>query len=200
MKTTFGLLASTLILMSCGDAAGEGGTAKHDTPEAAFAAAAAAIEAHDVGAFFDVLTPESQEMMAAMTLRLAALDQKIASFAPPGADGRPDLVVERMRKLLLKHGIDWKDLGDGPQARSGRRERVRQLAGRLPDARAFVVEAWKILDETGRDLDWADFGRGDGLTGLEIDGDEATASCTTTAGESRIEFRRIDGGWRIHRQ
>lgn len=202
---TRSLLFTALLLLatSCGGDDEPTAAGGHATPEAAFEALKTGIADEDIGAVYDVLTPDAQELMAGTMIKFAVLEQKLGSFLPPAADGsaaKPDPDSERKREVLRRHGIKWKALADTPPAanESGAIEQVREMASKLSDPRGFVADMWKIMDEAGEADELPMSSLKGELIDVEIDGDEATAAHANDQGKSKIEFRRVDGGWRIH--
>lgn len=218
---------STLVVIvfaaACGGSSDTGGpssaqVAKNATPQAAFEAARAAMEARDWAGFTAQLTPEAQEQFAGtmvMTVvMMKAMSEAFGGMAKDMADGMADAVgadaagvqmpdvaesepVKALDALLARHGIDEKSLSDHPQAMlaGDPGAGLAMLAAPIEDKAAFIVEAFEALEESNQDTSPPQV-KGT-LRDVVVDGDTATATLVKDDGEEPIEFRRIDGSWRM---
>jgi len=152
------------------------------TPEEVFNAFAEATRANDMTTVVSLLTPESQGMM---TIGLVMS----ASFMTVGDSGKE----KSLDVLMRKHISDWDDenaaMGEG-----GGPEAILESIGDLP---GFVREVSAWMAANGGD-DESGFQEIGALGEVTIDGDTAKAEVETEGGMEPLEFRKIDGQWRVH--
>jgi hypothetical protein len=152
-----------------------------NTPEEAFAAFVEATQKNDMPTVVSLLSPESQGMM---TIGLVMS----ASFMTVGDEGKE----KSLDTLMRKHISDWDDASDPTDEGAGPEAILESIA----DLPGFVRElsAWMAAngdDESGFQV----LGE---LGEVTVAGDRATAQVQTEDGPQPVEFRNIDGQWRIH--
>jgi hypothetical protein len=156
--------------------------ASFDSPATVFDAFSKAMKDNDWRSAVTMITPESQQMMVTgMVMQSAFMTME------DEAKGK------ELEQLFKKHGMDEPPLGDeGPSA--GDDVDVNALVDNLPD---FVGElsAWIEANEDDSEGGFPELGE---LADLKLDGDTATAVAETEMGPQPIEFRKIDGTWKLH--
>jgi len=165
-----------------------------ETPEAAFAAFQEAAQEKDWKAVAELLTPESQESMAAGMIF-------IASFMAAFDEGKG----KELEQLLKKHGLD-PDAAKGPDAEEAAslEQALKAAVGPIKDKPALIAEMIGWLDENAEGAGGSSFAEGFGsiasakLSDLSIEGDTATGTVTGEDESGPIEFRRLNGRWLIH--
>jgi len=184
------LLSVALTLPGCGGETSEpSGSAEmadgaappaSGTPEEAFAAFVAATRKNDMPTVVSLLSPESQGMM---TVGLVMS----ASFMTMDDESKQKSLDVLMRKYIS----DWDD-PDPPQEAGP--EAILETITELP---AFVRElsAWMAANGGGDDSGFQELGA---LGNVTVSGDRASAQVETEDGPQPVEFRKIDGAWRIH--
>lgn len=187
-------------LLGCGGSGGGGG---HASPESVAAAAKKAIDEKDMGAFYDCLTVESQNVLAGTAVMVGSMMKLMAGM---GALGGPEVQAEaqqdaaEMTAILEKHGVTEESLkGASPNpAMMGDPQAISGLADAVQDKRALVHDVFTLLDK----LREGDSDMGSQFTGelkdLKIDGDRATAKLMTPRGEEELDFHKTADGWKLH--
>ena len=186
------------LLAGCGAASGG-----HASPEAVAAAAKAAIDKKDMGAFYDCLTEESQNVLAGTAVMVGSMMKVMSGMAAmggPEAKAEAEQEVGEVTAVMEKHGVTEESLkgADPNPAMMGDTQAISGLADVVKDKRAFVDDMFTALDKMkqgGPDLS-EDF-NGE-LKDLEIDGDTATAKLTTRRGDQELDFRKTAAGWKLH--
>ncbi|MBA3485381.1 MAG: hypothetical protein H0T51_26600 [Pirellulales bacterium] len=192
------LLSLSPLLGGCG--ASSGG---YDSPEAVAAAAKAAIDKKDMGAFYDCLTEESQNTLTGSAVLVGSMMKLRASMAAmdgPEAQADAEKETAEVTTIMEKHGVTEESLKDANPnpAMMGDSQAIGALANVVKDKRAFVHEVFTALDKMkqgGPDLSQQFTGE---LKDLKVDGDKATAKLTTQRGEEELDFRKTAAGWKLH--
>lgn len=194
-----GVVALTAQLAGCGAAGGGGG---HASPEAVAAAAKSAIDKKDMGAFYDCLTVESQNVLAGTAVMVGSMMKLMAGM---GALGGPEAQAAQqetaeMAAVLEKHGLTdetLKNVGPNP-AMMNDPAAIGALADAVKDKRALVHDVFTVLDKMREgDSDLGSQFTGE-LKDLKIEGDRATAKLLTPRGEEELDFHKTADGWRLH--
>lgn len=198
------LLAITTSITGCGGS----GSAGHATPEACFAAMQIAAKNQDMAGICDCLTEESQAAMSGMLVMMGGMVKFMAEAAAPG---NPEAAAEGQRMLaavtavLKQHNVDEDALKNPPQdpQSMGGPETVLKLGANVKDKKAFIVDMFEAMQESGQEGSFSeqfDQQAAGKLHDVKIDGDQATAIVTTASGtDEQIEFRRTNAtGWRLH--
>jgi len=157
------------------------------TPEAAFNAFQEAAKKSDWKAVAELLSPESQEAMAAGMIIAGSF---IGAF--------DEQKGEEFQQLLSKHGIDV-DPEKGPEGMedASMEEALKAVVGPVKDKPAFVADMIGWLDENADGAGFGDIGSGT-LSDVTITDDMATATVTVDGEPHPIEFRRSNGRWLVH--
>jgi hypothetical protein len=185
--------------------AGCGSDPRYTTPEATFEAAKAAAAKHDYSALCDSFTPQAQEEMAAGLVMMSRFMQAWTPSQKAGGKERAVECSERLGEVLQKHGLDAPTipkvnihLGGSPEEQS---QEVRKLVAPIKDQRAFVTDVLDVLHKYGDKPDSRLIEQSARLTGLNIDGDKATAifvqSRNGRESSRPIVFEKMAGEWKI---
>ena len=165
-----------------------------DTPEAAYTAFREAAKAKDWKTAASLLSPESQAMLAGMSIMGS-------SFATMDESGQEDPgKAKELKELLTKHGVDLEGDDSEPSAeeqKAGPEAVMMAMTESIPDKPAFIAEINAWMEKNGDDSGggFAELGN---LSDLTIDGDTATAQSETEFGAQPIEFRKTGDNWVIH--
>jgi hypothetical protein len=161
-------------------------TTKLDTPEAAYAALAAAAKKDNWESAAAILTPESQAMMAAGMIMSA-------SFVTMGDENKEKELTE----LLGRHGIKLDDEEPEPSADVSPSDMMMALTKPIKDLPVFLgqLSAWINKNGEDRGSGFAKLGK---LGEVTIEGDTAKTISQTDMGPQPIEFRRVSGSWLVH--
>lgn len=192
------LFSLSPLVMGCG---GSGGG--HASPEAVAAAAKSAIDKKDMGAFYDCLTEESQNVLAGTAVMVGSMMKMMTGMAAMGgaeAKAEADKEVGEVAAVLEKHGVTEESLkgADPNPAMMGDSQAIGALADVVKDKRSFVDDMFTALnkmDKGGPDLSQQFSGE---LKDLKFDGDKATAMLTTARGEQELDFHKTAAGWKLH--
>lgn len=149
-----------------------------DTPEAVYAAFSESVAKDDWKSAITMVTEETQKMFVmgmVMQAGFMTMDEE--------AKGK------ELEQLFKKHGLD-KDLEEV----SGEDVEVDSLVEDFP---TFVGElaAWIKANEKDSENGFPEMKE---MSELKIDGDKATAMTETVMGKQPIEFRKVDGQWKVH--
>jgi len=183
---------SLALAVGCGgsqdDSAGEGDSGANsgesavqsfETPDAAFAAFAKAMEEDNWGSAVTMITDESQQMIV-----MGMVIQAGFMTMDDEAKGK------ELEALFKKHGLD-EEVVEGPGS-----EEV-DLGELVADLPGFVSELGQWIKANADDSDEG-FPKMTKLLDVKIEGDAATASVETEMGPQPLEFRKIDGQWKVH--
>jgi hypothetical protein len=191
------LLSLSPLLAGCG-ASGGG----YSSPEAVAVAAKAAIDKKDMGAFYDCLTEESQQVMVGAMVMAGSMMQMMSAMA---AIGGPEAMAEAKKEVgdvpavMEKHGLTEESLkGANSDPTKEKMQAMAGLAEAVKDKRSFVYDMFSALDKLkagGPELSQNFSGE---LSDLKIDGDKATATLMTPRGEEELDFHKTAAGWRLH--
>lgn len=156
------------------------------TPEAAFAAFQEAAKKNDWKTVAELLTPESQESMAAGMLVGASL---IAAFEEEKG--------KEFEQLMSKHGLDV-DPEEGPPGMedASMEDALKAVISPIKDKPAFIADMVGWLEENADDSGFDEIGSAT-LSDLTITGDTASGTLTVNDEPQPIEFRRSNGRWLI---
>lgn len=196
-----GLLLSALV---CALLVGCGGATAHKTPEDAFNAMKTAAEKEDYKTFCDCLTDESRDVIAGTAVFLGAVTKAV--FSAPTATNADKEKLRPIDDIVKKHGLNedflkkvdvkgillTKDKGASLKA-------MQKLVEPVKDRTALAVDlfgALKKLDGEQFDLT-REFSKAE-LKDLKIDGDTARGTLVKGKNNEPVDFRKIEGGWKIH--
>ncbi len=151
-----------------------------DTPEAVFTAFSQALENEDWKSGVTMITDESKQMIV-----MGMVMQASFMTFEDEAKGK------ELEQLFKKHGLDEETL-EG----AGAAEEV-DVNSLVQDLPAFIGELsdWILANATEAD---EGFPQPTGISELQVDGDSAQALAETESGPQPIEFRRVDGQWKVH--
>jgi len=180
------------------------GGPSYDTPEATFQTAKSAVAGYDCQTFCGCLTTEARDHTVA---KLVIYGSSLQSPATGPAEERIRVRAERIKAVLEKHGCQIQTAFDMiGMALSGSEQRKHQmlkLIEPIQDRNGFIGDFVRVLIETAEDSAAALIEPDARLLDLHIDGDTATATfAQTREGQEQtdpIEFRKIDGKWKISR-
>ena len=175
------------------EAAGGASATGYDTPEDVYAAVRSAVEAKDWKKVASLMSPESQAMLAGMSIMSS-------SFATITAEGEEDEAkAKELKELLAKHGVDLDDdeepseeeLAAGPEAM------MMSMTKSIPDLPVFIAEINEWM-ENNTDDGGGGFAELGDLSEVTVEGDTAKAVSKTEFGDQPIEFRKSGDGWVVH--
>ena len=130
------------------ETAAGGATAGYDTPEAAYAAVQSAVKDKDWETVASLMSPESQAMLAGMSIMSA-------SFATITAEGEEDEAkAKELKELFAKHGVDMEEEEGEPteeELAAGPEARMMAMTESIPDVPVFIAEinAWMDKNSEG---------------------------------------------------
>jgi hypothetical protein len=190
------VLAAAIVLPACNR------KKSYDSPQAVFDAATAAASKEDWPAFMNCLTDDSQDKF---TFGVAFGAMMMKGFAAIDKDKGKD-VSDAIDAALKKHGMTeahMQEIGKGMVDLKGpkqsEKETLKKAIAPIKDKPAFVADVMAALKKLGSKDTQEKFGGT--LKDLKIEGDKATAKVTRTMGgketQEPIEFRKVDGGWKI---
>ncbi|WP_182870992.1 hypothetical protein [Stieleria mannarensis] len=189
-RQTLLVVTGLMLTIGCSKSGSENATsqtpeaqqATFETPDAVTKAFAEAAKNNDWKSAIEMITPESQEMIVTgMVMQ--------ASFMTMEDEAKG----KELKALMERHGLDEASMSDeGPGI--GEEPDVNRLVDDLP---AFVADlaAWIAKHDTDSSNPFASIGD---VTDVKIDGDAATGKLATEMGKQPVEFRKIDGGWKLH--
>lgn len=180
------------------------------TPEATLEAAKAASAAHDAPKLCQYFTPQAQETLAASAVALSRLMVSTSGKGngpAAGEDGPQTELVNALRELLETNNLTDETLPkihiDGDADEEEQLREVRKLAAPIEDHCAFFADFMRVLRKHGNNPEGRLIEENAHLEDLTIDGDTAKATFVQSRDgrETRdeIEFRRLDGQWKISR-
>jgi hypothetical protein len=172
------------------------------SPEAVFAKATSALEQEDWKGFFDCMTPEGQDQVAAAMLGMAAMAARGGSRVPADKQEK----VQQLKAVLEDHGIDQETLEGMPAgfellSTARNPEKMKPYLAPIRNRSAFIADMIDVLQEIGdREMPTPPLIDAH-LEDVKIDGDTATAVAVGTKdGQERrdkIHFRKVGGSWKI---
>lgn len=162
------LLAILIGLPGCsggdGESAGGGGgggtatkaanSAKHETPDAVFAAAKKAMESENYENLVACFTPESQDFMVfgltmagTMAKAFASMGESFGAEPDEGALAEIEAKFAPLDKVMEKYGLTEEKLeGQGLDAMQDPKAAMQKIAALVDDKAAFVGEMMKALE------------------------------------------------------
>ncbi len=199
-----------LLVTGCGT--GGGAKVQGDSPQDVFDTMKQSMQDQDFETFAHCLTPNSQKKMAAT---LVVAGGMIIAFSQMGqqmgdeGEAEPDnSAMEKFQNILKDHGIDEKTMQQPPPnaENMSQNEVIMAMGEKIEDRPGFIAEVMQLMTEISEKEDGsvsnnmalsADATLGD----LEVDDDTASGTLTYPMnGEEKtepIEFKKIDGQWRI---
>lgn len=180
-------LAASCVLLGCGSDPNSDTPAsgpKFATPQAAFDAFKAAGEKEDWRALASILSPDDQA-------RLASSSVLAASFSTMGDEKKE----KEFDALLKKHGIDL-DEDPEPEA-TDPDEAMMALAAPIADKPAFIAEIMKWEKANSDSESKSPMLALKTISNIKTTGDTASGMVETKIGQQPLEFKKIDGSWRI---
>jgi len=209
------LVVALAALMIAHVGCGGGGPARHESPQASFDAAKAALKAKDYEGFCNCLTPESHDMMAGGMIVMATMMKALGGLAALGGEEARqefEAKLKAITEVLDRHGVKEDQLKSmmgmsGSAPPEDRSAVFAKLTAPIKDKPAFIGDIMKALESLegekpggmgpGKPTDMFD-GK---LEGLKIEGDTASAKVVVThQGQTKrdpIGFRKVNGGWLI---
>ncbi|HMO87014.1 MAG TPA: hypothetical protein PKC18_19065 [Lacipirellulaceae bacterium] len=198
------LVATSQLALGCRDGAdARPAAAPFATPEACFAAMQEAARDKDIGAMCDCMTADSQRALAGILVAAGSMFKMVAAMTAQ-ADADAQAALDAVVEVMHRHNVTdeaMQRLAADPAAINDPAA-VLQLADAVPDARAFIVDMFAAMQESGQGAQFSDqlHDQIEGqLQDVAIDGDQATAVVVTPEGPAPLAFRRSDGqGWKLH--
>lgn len=160
-----------------------------ETPEAAYAAYAAAKKGDDYAAFMNSMTVESQKATAGATIfgvgMMAAFDETLK---------------DSVTALFKKHGMpDQSEMQGPPPGITEDSTKIEQMAAMgsfFDNPAAFVIEARNFIEQQPNTSNNSGEASGE-LGEIIVDGDSASATVRHRRGRQQIAFCRTSGGWLV---
>jgi Domain of unknown function (DUF4878) len=191
-----GLVLATLVL-----AAGAGADKKdkvYKSPQDVFDAAQSAIKKDDYKAFFGMVTPDSQKMMAGQLVLMGAMIKRFADLDP---SGKAKEMLKPIDELMTKHGVTEEALKK-VKPDTDKSKASRAMGDLVKDRPGFVAGMMKILDkntppgkEKSKPFQDAE------LKDVKVEGDKAKGTVVTKKDDKEkkepIEFVKIGDSWKI---
>ncbi|MCC6420904.1 MAG: hypothetical protein IT429_21935 [Gemmataceae bacterium] len=211
MKRFYGTAGALLVALFAATPAYAGGK-KYDSPKAVFDAFKEAAKKEDWKTVCDCLTDDSSKMLAgAMAAGSLFIKGFIDAFAEKDQTGKLKEIAKAIDDLLKKHsvtqetlgGLDFKELMQNAKADPDKmKKELAKVGAKIKNPCGFLTDfgaaAKKLPGKQGSPLESAANAT---LKDLDIKGDKATAKIVTMKdGKEKvepIEFRKIDGGWKI---
>ena len=185
--------------------------AKHDSPQATYEAAIAAIETKDYNALCNCLTSKAQDYLACTViygasrmLDIAARDRDLSS-----AENKPpwEASCRVLHDVLAKHGVKEDQLKsiqtmDPAASQEDMIAALAKFTTPIRDKPAFIVEMKNAMGAmelayTGKQSSMSMFWGS--LENIKVEGDSATAQAVLTLdGEAKrgsIGFKKVKGSW-----
>ncbi len=206
-RVLFTLLIAMPFICGCGGDSKENGSGdsdstanssagpKYDTPEAAYKGFAAAAKKDDYGTLMSAMTPDSQSTMAFGMIMSA-------SFMTMDEDEKARETKEKsLSELLGKHGINLED-EEEPDPNEDLenydpQKEMLEMTKPIKDMPEFASQLAAWMKKNG-EKDGGPFPDFRELGKVTVDGDSAKATFDSDMGKQPIEFRKLDGSWRVH--
>lgn len=179
------------------------------SPEAVFESAKTAAEKQDWEGFCECLTPESRDQIAGMLLMGAMVARGFSGMAALGGPDTVREVEEKFKPLadvLDKHGMDEETMkslrSEGPiRPGATNQEKLNRVLAPIKDRNQFVADMIVAMQSMGNRDQSTPFQSDATLEDLEVTGDTATGFIVQTRSgtqkRERIDFKRINGSWKI---
>jgi hypothetical protein len=162
------------------------GRESHATPEAVFAAFNQAAAEKDWATMASCLERESQVGMSLVMMIPAGL---MAAFDPDAE--------KEFRELLQRNGLDEDQIEAG-DPNQGLDEAIDELSASIENPAALLADIMKFLDAREDGEGGGGFGLSEGeLLDLDVQGDTATATVKSEGQSHPIEFKKLNGSWKI---
>ena len=156
-----------------------------DTPEAVYVAMVEATKNKDYKTMAELSTPDTQALMAGGMI-----------FGAGFMTIEDENKEKELKELLGRHGIDMDDEAE-PPADMSPEEAMKAMVEPVEDLPTFIDEIMTWMDKNSDD-DSGGFAELGELGEVTVDGDSASAGGETDQGPQPIEFRKLDGSWRVH--
>lgn len=185
--------------------------AAYDSPQAVFEAAKAATAEKDWKTFAGCLTEESRDVFAGGLVMMTGMIKAFSvGFAGPEGAEEAKAKIKPLDDVLAKHGLTEEVMkkaepkqppgGGDPEAMT---KALRAMAAPIDDRTAFIADVFAAFEKIGDSpADEMDMLANATLADVEIDGETATGTVIQRQnGQEKkepIEFRKVDGSWRIH--